>query len=308
MSGFQKVNRNFNLKRQVKSFICLVAVISWIGSASVAFAQGFQSMTGAKMDTAVVEKDLGKTFLTGGIAHSEELPAVEKAFRSGHKYNLDEMEAVLDKGRKTVKGEVSEATVQKLALDPWFRLPKDLNGVFYTDYYFVLYAKELQTGQEDLRTHKEYAKYLQNFGTVKDSKGEIWTHFKDVWKTKVDSPSEFAHQFYTVDRLAHSDKGSFSQYQQWRSSTVNKRTQKIVKTSQLEAISTKYLIGPATLREDISMKEFDQFGKPTYVSKIVRISKQRSAFDSMPSKADLESFKMFLQEKGWMDLYPVQDK
>jgi hypothetical protein len=287
-------------------YISLLLVLSAVYLSQVPVcAQKFQSMSGAQTDTASTQeaKQLQSTFLTGGISHSATLPAVEQQFKSGQNYNFQAMEAVIDKSENKLKASVQTNVSNAKRLD-WFKLPRDLNGTFVTDHYYVVYSKDLKTGSISTSVERKYAKYDLDFGVLRDTTGAVWTYFTDVWNSKVESDTYFTQQFYKTDRLAYVDQGRLAEYQQWRSVKVDRKTNKIQYTRQVEAISNKYLIGPDTLREDISMREFDQQGKPIVESRIIRVTKRRNYYNSKPTSAELDSFRLFLTEKGWMDLFP----
>lgn len=285
------------------AFIICFLMLTHIAIPSAGIAQGFKAMSGAKVDTSGEDtKSMQSSFLQGGVRHSEALPEVEKQFQPGQTYNLQVMKAVFDNDTKPMQGSVQTSTL-KVKRHEWFKLPVNLQGKFFTDHYYTVYSKELSSGREDNGVTKEIATYNELYGKAVDKFGAAWHYFDDVYNVDIDAGAFKYSQFFRSTKLAYADPNKFSRFQQWRAVKVDKKTNKIVETKQLEAITTSYLIGPNKLREDSSMKEFDQKGRPIRLNNAVRVYQQKT-FSVEPNKDDSESLKLFFTEKGWTDLIP----
>jgi hypothetical protein len=271
-------------------------------------------MSGAKTDSVSPQesKQLQSTFLTGGVDHSEILPAMNNVLTPGNNFNLNALKPSEDKNRTQLNANANQNTLQgniksnniKADRHAWYKLPKGLNGTMDSSYEYRIYDKDLKTGAEDFNTQRSYFKRTSIFGTITDKQGSIWEYNNGNAKLNAEGTDRVIYQYYAKQFPAYIDANNYTEYSLWKAVEVKKQTNKIIASYQCESISHYYLIGPNTVRCDQSVKTFGANGKPTYLSKYVVFYKIIKPFSSAPSEADYQSFKLFLTEKGWTDLIP----
>jgi hypothetical protein len=217
--------------------------------------------------------------LKGGLEHAETLPEVDDTLKVGAVYSDD----LLPK---------PDAKMSK----QWYLIPAWFAGTRHCDEATILSRFNYVTGESTRPMFNQLNRQDSTSGYQKDKEGNIWDfkhvpqiqHVESNFENAVLYVRKVTPLFGSADRLV-------VKYEEL-SIGLNKRTNKIIKVIQQEQINTTTCTTPGNLRIDVSVKSFDQDGKPSLQEESVILAQvtapfeQKDTFEGDDLKADFRNY------------------
>jgi len=228
--------------------------------------------------------------LQGVVEHSDKLPPVQ-GFQIGSQFNQAKALASVPPTRV------------------WYRVPPWLAGSWRTDQYTQTFDLNYKTGSQDSTANLHNAELTERWGIQRDRDGGLWDAIDMPFIGTTTSDKHVWKDLHTGDELIFdSDVRLIIKYRATRT-TVDKATNTITGVQQFESFATLTLAGPDTVRDEYSLKFFDQQGNPIDFVKGWRFEHKFAPF----TEVDIEngqdmrpSFKEYLISRGLENLVPPE--
>ena len=240
--------------------------------------------------------------LTGGVEHSDVLPAVPEDLRPGNVFK----DSALKQEDDAAKSSASFDN-RRFAKSDWYKVPSWLAGTWPRQTVVRYYRLDYKTGAEDKTpvTHPDVT--VSDFGYLPDSKGDIWDSVLRMDTVHSDFGPALGYSHISSNKIVNTLDNQVMMETKGTLTVVNKRTNKIMSTHQVEAIRTFTLVHDGAIVEDSSQKDFDEDGHPLFLEKMRSASTRSAAFRSDKGIADKHLvwlFGQFLLYNYWNDLVP----
>jgi hypothetical protein len=232
---------------------------------------------------------LCEEFLQGGITHSEKLSPVE-GFKIGSQFDQ------------------AKALASVAPTRAWYRVPPWLAGRWTADQYTETFDLNYETGSQNSTATVHNDKLTERWGAQRDRDGGMWDTIDLPFISTATSPRHLTKDLHTGDQLIFdSDVRVVLVYRATRT-TIERATNTITKVQQFESFTTLTLGGPDTIKDEYSLKLFDQQGNPVEFVKGWRLEHKIEPFkvsDFDIHGQDLRpSFKQYLINQGLDNLVP----
>lgn len=224
--------------------------------------------------------------LEGGVQHSEKLAPVEKEFRRGAKIGKDFVE------RRDPKNH-------------WYQIPDWAAGTWTSTLSTRTYARDLRSNRQLELPESRSTNMRFSWGFQRDKQGHVWEFAKEPYTLTLSSPEHKVIKRVLKRDFLQSDDKQVVLKLLTDNVIVNKNTDKVIKTVQVENIQVCQPSASECMTCNASYKIFDEDGTAVESGKEVNTSKRIEPFkniDEYEGKNMRELFNEFLKAEGKPEL------
>jgi hypothetical protein len=228
--------------------------------------------------------------LTGGVEHSDKL-APDKVFQIGTQYNQEKAMASVTPSRV------------------WYRVPPWLAGRWTTDRYTQTLYVDYASGSQDSTSRIHNAELTERWGIQRDRDGGVWDTIDLPFISTTTSPNEVSKDLHTGDALIFDSATKLVVLYKATRTTIDRNTNTITKVQQFESFTTLTLAGPNLVKDEYSLKFFDQQGNPVDFVKGWRYEHKIEPFKIYNFDNGQDSgpdFRAYLTNQGLQNLVPPE--
>lgn len=202
----------------------------------------YQTITAVSAETlSQIQPKHSKLLLKGGLTHSQQVEPIESSLRAGATFNTATLKSIQQ-------------------TDLWYRLPPWMSGQWKQSHNTTFFRKDLRTGVENFDTRISAFSIGRGGGKQIDRKGQIWDLASGG--SNIGKADDFVnYQFVkSVEPELSTDKEVVIRFL-GTMIYVDRRTNKIIQSDQVESINTYTKAGSDVLKIVSSNKTFDKDGE-----------------------------------------------
>lgn len=228
--------------------------------------------------------------LTGGVQHSETLPAFDDRFRPGKKYIP--LEGLIEQRKQGI----------------WYRIPSWMAArIWHSEKRTEYYWEDLRTGQVKDQPYTLTARADQSQGWQTDARGDIWQYSAVPFITRTEGDDDFTIHYVTVMEPVETTGNRFVKRSRAVQMEVGKGDNIIRKIEQDEQLHVFIPMSDGVLRCEDSSKVFDMNGRPIRLEKAYEVQVRTQPYSPVNLNRGMDvrgMFYQYLRDQGRSDLIP----
>jgi hypothetical protein len=188
------------------------------------------------------------TMLQGSIEHKSQLDPVQRNLRVGTTVNIPKLQSL-------TPGNV------------WSRLPNWAAGSWKTLSMTAYYRYNYHHKTKNMLIDTFMDKGTETFGWQRDRNGDLWHFVGTDFYTISEGETDYSVDFHKFHEVPEQDDKHFVVRHVCTRAIVGKKTRKVQRVFQAEALNVYTLANESTIRCKSSIKEFDADGQPASLQK-----------------------------------------